>query len=102
MFGHPTKIINDSHEYVTAEDFIKGVEYDYNNALQRFCKADAEIVKRVAEIGIGENAEQGISALSLFFNHSYEYYCEEWNHRDFPFDSKCNAIQQGGITIRFQ
>ena len=37
MFGHPTKIINDSHEYVTAEDFIKGVEYDYDNALGRFC-----------------------------------------------------------------
>ncbi len=76
-------------EYKTPEDFIKGAKDDYNNALESFCKADAETVKRVAEIGIGENTEQAVSALSLFIDYSYEYGREECNHQPFPFDSKC-------------
>ncbi len=78
-----------SREYKTPEDFIKGVKDDYNNALESFCKADAETVKKVAEIGIGENAQQAVSALSLFIDYSYEYGREECNHQPFPFESKC-------------
>ena len=40
-------------------------------------------------MGIGEDAELGVSALSLFDDYSYEYCQEKCNHQPFPFDSKC-------------
>lgn len=76
-------------EYKTPEDYVKGTEDDYKGALESFCKADAETVKQVARMGIGEDAELGVSALSLFDDYSYEYCQEKCNHQPFPFDSKC-------------
>lgn len=87
VLGETFKFVPVHREYKTPEDYVKGTK-DYKKALESFCKADAETVKQVARMGIGENAELGISALSLFIDYSYEYDPEACNHQPFPLDSK--------------
>ncbi len=75
-------------EYKTVEDYLNDV-YDYHSAHDSFCDADSEIVRKVAEIAVDENAEHHLDALVLFRNDSKHLDCiEEYRYQPFPLDSK--------------
>ncbi len=83
-FTEPKRI-----EYKTVEDYIKGANDDYHNAVESFSEEDAEVVKKVAEIAIDQNSEHRVAALTLFLDESkYHEGVEEYKHRSFPLDSK--------------
>lgn len=76
-------------EYKTVEDYLKGANDDYHHAKNSFSEEDAEIVKKVAEIAIDQNAEHRVSALTLFLDESkYLEGVEQCKHRPFPLESK--------------
>ncbi len=75
-------------EYKTVEDYINGAIDDYHNALECFSEEDAEIVKKVAEIAIDQNAEHRVAALTLFLDESKYHEGIEYKHRSFPLDSQ--------------
>ncbi len=76
-------------EYKTVEDYLNGAQEDYHNAHDSFCNADPEIVRKVTEIAVDENAEHHLAALVLFRNDSKHIDgIEEYRYQPFPFDSK--------------
>ncbi len=95
LYGEIRAIIDEDYsepkrrEYKTVEDYIKGTDDDYHNALECFSEEDAEIVKKVAEIAIDQNSEHRVAALTLFLDESkYHEGIEEYKHRPFPLDSQ--------------
>lgn len=94
LYGKIRAIIDEDYsepkrrEYKTVEDYIKGTDDDYHNALECFSEEDAEIVKKVAEIAIDQNSEHRVAALTLFLDESKYHEGFEYKHRSFPLDSK--------------